>query len=151
MLVRAVLRDPILNMPMCDILVCREMTASCLSGRPAGGRFRGRRHIRIPWTNRGGVCTSHGGSPFASVRESCSIREYSQQLFMGRISWCILPGRMHRLFWMSTTSRFPFRRGLFLLSGASVSHCLKTCFDRGCRSRGWLRPCLLKQRVLFRK
>ena len=148
MLMRAVLRNTILNVPMCDILVCRESTASCLSGRPAGGRFRGRRHHRVPWTSRGEVCDSHGGSPFTSVRESCSMREHSQQLFMGRISWCIMPGRMRRLFWVSTTSRFPFRRGFLLLRGASVSHCLKTCFDRGCRSRGWLRPCLLKQRVL---
>ena len=151
MLMRAVLRNTILNVPMCDILVCRESTASCLSGRPAGGRFRGRRHHRVPWTSRGEVCDSHGGPSFTSIRESCSMREHSKQLFMGRISWCIMPRRMRRLFWVSTTSRFPFRRGFLLLRGASVFHCLKTCLDRGCRSWGRLRPCLLKQRVLFRK
>ena len=54
MLMRAVLRNTILNVPMCDTLVCRESTASCLAGRPADGRFRGRRHHRVPWTSGGG-------------------------------------------------------------------------------------------------
>ena len=38
MLMRAVLHNTILNVPMCDILVCRELTASGLAGRPADGR-----------------------------------------------------------------------------------------------------------------
>ena len=144
MLLRAVFRNTIVNIPMCDALLCREPTACGLSGRPVIGRCQGWRPLRPPRVSRWGICSSNNAPPLLSVRELRGLREYRQQLFVGGISRCNLRGRMSRLLGLRTTSCFPLRRSFLLQRGASALRCLQTRFDWGYRSRIRLVPSLWK-------
>ena len=114
MLLRAVFRNTIVNIPMCDALLCREPTACGGSGRPVIGGCQGWRPRRPPRVSRWGISSSNNASLLFSVRELCGLREYRQQLFVGGISRCNLRGRMGRLLGLHTTSCFPLRRSLLL-------------------------------------
>ena len=144
MLLRAVFRNTVMNISLCNALLCREPTACGLSGRPIIGRRQGWRPRHPPRVSRRGICRSSNAPSLLCVRELRGLREYRKQLFVGGISRCNLHGRMSRLLGLYATSCFPLGRSLLLYRGATALLCQQTCFDWGYRSRSKLVPSLWK-------
>ena len=111
MLLRAVFRNTVMNISLCNALLCRESAACGLSGRPIIGRRQGWRP-RHPPRVRWGICRSTNAPSLLCVRELRGLREYRKQLFVGGISRCNLHGRMSRLLGLYATSCFPLGRAL---------------------------------------
>ena len=134
MLLRAVCRNTIMNISLCNALLCREPTACGLSGRPVIGR-------RV---SEWGICRSSSAPSLLCVRELHGLREYRKQLFVGGISRWNLRGRISRLLGLYATSCFPLRRSLLLCRGTTALLCQQTGFDWGYSSRIKLAPALWK-------
>ena len=144
MLLRAVFRNTVVNISLCNALLCREPAACGLSGRPFIGRRQGWRPRRPHRVSRWGICSSSNALLLLCVRKLRGLREYRQQLFVGGFSGCNLHGRMSRLLGLYATSCFSLGRGLLLYRGVSALLCLQTCFDWGYSSRIRLMPSLWK-------
>ena len=144
MLLRAVFRNTVMNISLCNALLCREPTACGLSGRPIIGRRQGWRPRHPPRVSGRGICRSSSAPSLLCVRELRGLREYRKQLFVGGISRCNLHGRMSRLLGLYATSCFPLGRSLLLYRGTTALLCQQTCFDWGYSSRIKLVPSLWK-------